>query len=214
MDMNPSLPRVFLVRHGETAWTLTGQHTGRTDLPLSERGEQQARELEASLAALGFDRIFSSPLQRARRTAELAMPHARVEQDDDLMEWDYGDYEGRRTADIQVERPGWRLLDDGSPGGETLDAVGARADRVINRLRTQGGNSLLFAHRELLRILAARWILLPPIEGRRLLLATASLSVLGYDHDLSEPVIHAWNGHVTATANERLLNRPASGTRP
>jgi probable phosphoglycerate mutase len=191
--MNLNLPRVCLVRHGETAWTLTGQHTGRTDLPLTKRGERQASELEAGLAALSFDRIFSSPLQRARRTAELAMPHARVQEDDDLMEWDYGAYEGRRTADIEVERPGWRLLHDGSPGGETLDAVGTRADRVIGRLRARGGNVLLFAHRELLRILAARWIGLPPIEGRRLLLAAASLSVLGYDHDLTEPVIHIWN---------------------
>lgn len=198
--MNANLPRVYLVRHGETAWTLTGQHTGRTDLPLTERGEQQARGLEEGLSALTFDRIFSSPLQRARRTAALAMPHARVEEDDDLMEWDYGAYEGKRTAEIEVERPGWRLLDDGSPGGETLGAVGARADRVIGRLRAHGGNALLFAHRELLRILAARWIGLPPIEGRRLLLATASVSILGYDHDLTEPVIHAWNGHVTATA--------------
>jgi probable phosphoglycerate mutase len=200
--MNLNLPRVCLVRHGETAWTLTGQHTGRTDLPLTKRGERQASELEAGLAALSFDRIFSSPLQRARRTAELAMPHARVQEDDDLMEWDYGAYEGRRTADIEVERPGWRLLHDGSPGGETLDAVGTRADRVIGRLRARGGNVLLFAHRELLRILAARWIGLPPIEGRRLLLAAASLSVLGYDHDLTEPVIHIWNAKTVDSEQE------------
>ena len=199
--MDLDLPRVYLVRHGETAWTLTAQHTGRTDLPLTEQGERQARELKASLTALSFDRIFSSPLQRARRTAELAMPHARVEEDDDLMEWDYGAYEGKRTADIEVERPGWRLLRDGSPGGETLDSVGARADRVIGRIRAERGNVLLFGHREVLRILAVRWIGLAPIEGRRLLLATASLSVLGYDHDLTEPVIHAWNGRVTATAS-------------
>lgn len=199
--MNVELARVYLVRHGETAWTLTGQHTGRTDVPLTEEGERQARELGPTLTALSVERIFSSPLQRARRTAELAMPHARAEEDDDLMEWDYGAYEGKRTADIEVERPGWRLLADGSPGGETLDAVGARADRVIGRVRAQGGNVLLFAHRELLRILAARWIGLAPIEGRRLLLATASLSVLGYDHDLTEPVIHVWNGCVTAAAS-------------
>jgi len=199
--MNLELPRVYLVRHGETAWTLTGQHTGRTDLPLTEEGERQARELGPPLTALSFDRIFSSPLQRARRTAELAMPHARVEEDDDLMEWDYGTYEGKRTADIDVDRPGWRLFRDGCPGGETLDAVGARADRVIGRLRAQGGNVLLFAHRELLRILAGRWIGLEPIEGRRLLVATASLSVFGYDHDLTEPVIHVWNGRVTAAAS-------------
>lgn len=197
--MNQELPRVYLVRHGDTAWTLTAQHTGRTDLPLTEQGERQAREVGASLTALRFDRILSSPLQRARRTAELAMPHSRIESDNDLMEWDYGAYEGRSTVDIEVERPGWRLLRDGSPGGETLDAVGARADRVIGRLRAGGGNVLLFGHREILRILAVRWIGLAPIEGRRLLLDTASVSVLGYDHDLSEPVIHAWNGRGTKT---------------
>ena len=198
--MNPALPRVYLVRHGDTAWTLTAQHTGRTDLPLNEQGERQARELVASLTGLRFDRILSSPLRRARRTAKLAMPHSSIESDDDLMEWDYGAYEGRSTVDIEVERPGWRLLRDGSPGGETLDAVSARADRVIGRLRAGGGTVLLFGHREILRILAVRWIGLAPIEGRRLLLATASLSVLGYDHDLTEPVIHAWNDRSLAIA--------------
>jgi len=201
--MNQALPVVYLVRHGETAWTLTAQHTGRTDLPLTEQGERQASALGPTLTALCIDRIFSSPLQRAHRTAELAMPHARVEADDDLMEWDYGAYEGRRTAEITVERPGWRLFRDGCPGGETLDSVGARADRVIGRIRSPGGNALLFGHREVLRILAVRWIGLAPIEGRHLLLATASLSILGYDHDLTEPVIHAWNGRGTATASAR-----------
>jgi broad specificity phosphatase PhoE len=200
--MNDSLPRVYLVRHGETAWTLTAQHTGRTDLPLNEKGERQARGLAGCLVALPFERILSSPLQRARRTAELAMPGASVEFDDDLMEWDYGAYDGRRTVDIEVERPGWRLFRDGCPGGETLDSVGARADRVIGRVRATGGDVLIFAHREILRVLAARWIGLSAIEGCRLLLATASLSVLGYDHDLAEPVIHVWN--------ERGTTRPAA----
>lgn len=201
--MNEALPRVYLVRHGETAWTLTAQHTGRTDLPLAETGERQARALSASLAALRIDRVLSSPLQRASRTAALAMPHAHIEEDADLMEWDYGDYDGRSTVDIEVERPGWRLLRDGSPGGETLDAVGARADRVIGRLRADGGNVLVFGHREILRILAVRWIGLAPIEARRLLLATASLSILGYDHDLTEPVIHVWNRLPTTVAVPR-----------
>ena len=191
--MSQALPMVYLVRHGETAWTLTAQHTGRTDLALNVQGERQARAVGARLAGLRFDRILSSPLQRARRTAELAMSNSRFEVDDDLMEWDYGAYEGRRTADIEVERPGWRLLRDGSPGGETLDSVAARADRVIGRLRAGGGNMLLFGHREILRILAVRWIGLAPKEGRCLQLATASLSALGYDHDLTEPVMHAWN---------------------
>jgi probable phosphoglycerate mutase len=198
--MSQTLPMVHLVRHGETAWTLTGQHTGRTDLPLNEEGEHQARGLAARLTALRIDRILSSPLQRARRTAELAMPGSLVECDDDLMEWNYGVYEGRRTIDIRVERPGWRLFHDGCPGGETLDAVGVRADRVIGRSRACGGNVLLFGHREILRILAVRWIGLPATEGRRLVLATGSLSVLGYDHDLTEPVMHAWNGCGTDVA--------------
>ncbi len=191
--MSQALPIVYLVRHGDTAWTLTGQHTGRTDLPLNEQGERRARELGARLSGLRFERVVSSPLQRARRTAELAMPGAFVETDDDLMEWDYGAYEGRRTSDIELERPGWRLFRDGCPGGETLDSMGARADRVIGRTRACGGNVVVVAHREILRILAVRWIDLAAIEGRRLLLATASLSILGYDHDLTEPAIHAWN---------------------
>ena len=196
--MNDALPRIYLVRHGDTAWTLTAQHTGRTDLALNERGERQARGLAARLTALRFDRILSSPLKRARRTAELAMPRSRIAAEDDLMEWDYGAYEGRRTVDIEVERPGWRLFRDGCPSGETLDAVGARADRVIGDIRAGGGDVLLFAHREILRVLAVRWIGLAPKEGRHLLLDTASLSILGYDHDLTEPVIHAWNGASTA----------------
>lgn len=195
--MNLALPKVYLVRHGETAWTETAQHTGRTDLALTWQGERQARALGAYLAALHIERILCSPLQRARRTAELAMPHARIEADEDLMEWDYGAYDGRSTADIERERPGWRLMRDGSPGGETLEAVSARADRVVGRIRAWSDNALLFGHREILRILAVRWIGLAPIEGRHLLLDTASLSVLGYDHDLAEPVIHVWNGRGT-----------------
>ncbi len=191
--MSQARATVYLVRHGETAWTLTAQHTGRTDLPLNEQGERQARDLGARLTALRVDRILTSPLQRAHRTAVLALPRAVIAPDDDLMEWDYGAYDGRSTADIELERPGWRLFRDGCPGGETLDSVGARADRVIGRIRARSGNVLVFAHREILRILAARWIGLAALDGRRLLLATASVSTLGYDHDLSEPVIHAWN---------------------
>ncbi len=198
--MSGAIAKVYLVRHGETAWTISRQHTGRTDIPLTERGEREAREVGARLTALRFDRILSSPLQRARRTAELAMPRSWVEADDDLMEWDYGAYEGRRTVDIEAERPGWRLFRDGCPGGETLDSVGARADRVVGRIRAGGGDVLLFAHREILRILAVRWIGLAPIEARCLMLATASVSVLGYDHDLAEAVIHAWNGRDATVA--------------
>lgn len=141
--MNQALPMVYVVRHADAAWTLTGQHTGRTDLPLSERGERQARGIGASLGALRIDRILASPLQRARRTAELAMPHARVEEDDELMEWDYGAYEGRRTVEIEVERPGWRLFREGCLGGETLDSAATRTDRVIDRMRADGGTVVL-----------------------------------------------------------------------
>ena len=195
--MSQTLPMVYLVRHGETAWTLTGQHTGRTDLPLTESGERAARELGSRLAGLRVERFLSSPLQRARRTAALATPDAVVETDDDLMEWDYGAYEGKRTADIEAERPGWRLFRDGCPGGETLESVGARADRIVGRIHACGGNVMIFAHREILRILAVRWIGLAPKEGRCLQLATASLSPLGYDHDPTEPVVHAWNDRGT-----------------
>ena len=191
--MSLTLPMVYLVRHSDTAWTLTGQHTGRTDLPLTESGERAACELGSRLASLRVDRLISSPLQRARRSAELAMPGALVETDDDLMEWDYGAYEGRRTADIEVERPGWRLFGDGCPGGETLAEVSTRADRVIARARAMGGDVLLFAHHDILRVLAARWIALPALGARCLYLETSSLSVLGYDHGLDEPVIRMLN---------------------
>jgi len=191
--MNFELPRVYLARHGETAWTLSGQHTGRTDIPLTERGEHAARELGARLRGLTFAQVLTSPLQRARRTGELAGFGERMELDPDLMEWDYGDYEGRRTSDIRAERPDWRLFEDGCPDGETLLEVSARTDRVIGRIRALERDLLIFAHGHLLRILMARWIALPAVEARRLYLETASVSVLGYDHDLGEPVIRLLN---------------------
>ncbi|MHB1077201.1 histidine phosphatase family protein [Thiobacillus sp.] len=191
--MSGALPLVYLVRHGETDWTLSGQHTGRTDIPLTERGEHAARELGTRLRGLTFTKVLTSPLQRARRTGELAGFGASAEPDPDLMEWDYGDYEGRRTSDIRAERPGWRLFEDGCPGGETLVDVSTRADRVIDRIRALESDVLVFAHGHLLRILMARWIALPALEARRLYLETASLSVLGYDHDLDEPVIRLLN---------------------
>ena len=192
-QMSGALPQAYLVRHGETAWTISRQHTGRTDIPLTERGERDARELGARLRGLTFTKVLTSPLQRARRTGELAGFGESAEIDPDLMEWDYGAYEGRRTSDIRAERPGWRLFEDGCPGGETLAEVATRADRVIARVRALGGDVLVFAHRDLLRILAARWVALPALEARRLHLETASLSVLGYDHDLDEPVIRMLN---------------------
>ena len=149
-------PKIYLVRHGETAWTISGQHTGRTDIPLTERGERDAQKLSARLRSMTFANVRTSPLQRAWRTGELAGFGARAEADADLLEWDYGAYEGRRTADIRAERPGWHLFEDGCPGGETVEAVGTRADRVIARIRACAGDVLLFAHRDILRVLAAR----------------------------------------------------------
>lgn len=191
--MNQELPKVYVVRHGETAWSLSGQHTGRTDLPLTEHGEQVARALSARLQDLHFAQVLTSPLQRARRTGELAGFGATAVADPDLMEWDYGDYEGLRSADIRAQRPGWRLFEDGCPGGETLAEVTARAERVIARMRALESDVLVFAHSHILRILIARWIALPAFEARRLHLATASVSVLGYDHDIDEPVIRSLN---------------------
>jgi probable phosphoglycerate mutase len=189
-----TLPSIYLARHGETLWSTTGQHTGRTDIPLTERGEQNARRLGERLKGITFARVLSSPLQRARRTAELAGFGAALEMDPDLMEWNYGDYEGRRTADIHRERPGWNLFRDGCPNGENAEQVGVRADRVIARLRQEAGNVLLFAHGHILRVLAARWLGLPPADARFFLLGTAALSILGYEHNrLDEPVIRLWN---------------------
>ena len=191
--MSAVLSNVYLVRHGETAWTVSRQHTGRTDLPLTEKGEHDAQALSVRLTSMRFDTVLTSPLQRARRTGELAGFGDAAQPDPDLMEWDYGAYEGRRTVDIRNERPGWRLFKDGCPGGETLQAVGVRADRVIGRIRALPSDVLVFAHRDLLRILATRWLGLPAEEARHLYLTTASLSILGYDHDLDEPVIRLWN---------------------
>ena len=191
--MNEALPQIYVVRHGETAWSLSGQHTGHTDLALTKAGEQAAQELSTRLHGLRFAKVFTSPLQRARRTAELAGFGESAEADPDLMEWDYGTYEGRRTVDIQAERPGWGLFEHGCPGGETLQDLATRADRVIARVRALERDVLIFAHREILRILIARWIALPALEARRIYLETSSVSILRYDHGLDEPVIYLLN---------------------
>jgi len=188
-----ALPVIYLARHGETAWTLSGQHTGRTDLPLTEIGERNGRALGTRLRGLAFAKVLTSPLQRAFRTCELAGFGNAAERDPDLMEWDYGEYEGRRTAEILVERPDWQLFRDGCPGGETADQVGARADRVISRVRAVRGDVLLFSSAHILRVFAARWLGLEAAGGRYLLLGTASLSLLGYEHNLAEPAIRLWN---------------------
>lgn len=191
--MNDALPKIYLVRHAETSWTISGQHTGRTDVPLSERGERDAQALGGRLQGMRFAEVLTSPLQRARRTGELAGFGEDAQADLDLTEWDYGTYEGRRTLDIRAERPAWRLFEDGCPGGETLAAVSVRADRVIARVRALGRDVLVFAHRDIMRILIARWVALPALEARRLYLETLSVSTLGYDHDLDQPVIRMLN---------------------
>jgi broad specificity phosphatase PhoE len=197
--MPESLPEVYLARHGETAWTLSHQHTGRTDIPLTERGERNARSLGERLRGTTFTRVFSSPLQRARRTAELAGCVGLVELEPDLMEWDYGQYDGKTTAEIRQERPDWSLFRDGCPGGESVTGVGARADRLLARLKGIDGRVLLFGHSHFFRVMAARWLLLPAADGRLFYLSTASLSIMGYEHSRDEPAVRLWNDvrHVT-----------------
>ncbi len=191
--MTKIFPTLYLARHGETAWSLSGQHTGLTDLPLTERGERNARNLGPRLAGLTFAKVFTSPLQRATRTCELAGFAAAAEVDRDLVEWDYGDYEGLRTAEIHEKRPEWQLFRDGCPGGESPDQIGARADRVVGRVRAVKGDVLIFSSGHFLRVLAARWLGLEPVNGRLFMLKTASLSALGYENELSQPVISLWD---------------------
>jgi broad specificity phosphatase PhoE len=185
------LNAVYLARHGETAWTISGQHTGVTDLPLTARGELDASRLGERLKGLAFNHVFTSPLQRASRTCELAGfgPVATI--DNDLVEWNYGAYEGKTTAEIHQGHPGWDLFRDGCPGGESVAAVASRADRVIRRLRSMDGDMLLFSSGHFLRVLASRWLGLETETGRYLFLEPAALSVVGYDQD--SPVIRLWN---------------------
>jgi len=192
--MSDTLPIVYLARHGETAWSLTGQHTGLTDLPLTERGERNARRLGERLSGLTFAKVFSSPLERTFRTCELAGFGGVAVVDPDLVEWDYGEYEGITTAEIRRKRPDWQLFRDGCPGGETPQQVGARADRVITRIRAVDGDVLVFSSGHFIRVLAARWLGADPrAPGRHFLLGTASLSAVGYEHDRTRPVIRLWN---------------------
>lgn len=192
-DKPLSLPEIYLARHGETAWSLTGQHTGRTDLPLAPQGEEDALGLGKRLAGLKPACVLTSPLQRARRTCELAGFGAAARIDPDLVEWDYGAYEGKTPAQIRCERPGWEIFRDGCPGGESLAQVVARADRVIARLRAIGASALVFSSGHLLRVLAARWLDQDGTLGRYLFLDTAALSILGYQRDLTDPGIRLWN---------------------
>jgi len=203
--MSEALPITYVARHGETAWTLTGQHTGLTDIPLTERGERNARRLGERLRELTFAKVFTSPLRRAFRTCELSGFATVAEVDPDLVEWNYGEYEGRRTAEIRAERPGWELFRDGCPGGETPRQIGARADAVIGRVRAVRGNVLLFSSGHFIRVLASRWLgLEPSVNSRFFMLSTASLSAFGYEHEPSRPVIRLWNEtrHVERDGNE------------
>jgi broad specificity phosphatase PhoE len=185
---------VTLVRHGETAWSAAGKHTGRTDIPLTPEGERKAALLAERLAGKTFDRVFTSPLQRAARTCALAGFGDRAVADPDLVEWNYGDYEGRTSREIEAGRPGWLIFRDGAPNGETAADVGARVDRVIARLRAADDRAIVFSSAHVLRVLTARWLGLDPSEGRLFKLDTASVSVLAYEHDSrAEPVIALWN---------------------
>jgi probable phosphoglycerate mutase len=191
--MSQPLPTLYLARHGETAWTVSGQHTGLSDIPLTERGERNARRLGERLKGLTFAYVFTSPLQRARRTCELAGFADRAEVDPDLVEWNYGAYEGTTSAEILKQRPDWQLFRDGCPAGESVAEVGARADRVISRLRALDADVLLFSSSHFLRVLGARWLGLDASGGRFLLLFTAALSIVGYEHNKTEPVLRVWN---------------------
>jgi broad specificity phosphatase PhoE len=191
--MSTPLPMAYLARHGETAWTVSGQHTGLTDIPLTERGERNARRLGERLQGLTFAKVLTSPLQRARKTCDLAGFGARCQVDPDLVEWNYGQYEGKTTAEILKQNPDWNLFRDGCPGGETPREIAARADRVIARVRSIEGNVLLFSSGHFLRSVTARWLGQDLSFGRFFYLSTAALSVVGYEHDRSEPVVRLWN---------------------
>ncbi|MBV9481771.1 MAG: histidine phosphatase family protein [Acidobacteria bacterium] len=183
---------VFVIRHGETAWSLTGQHTGTTDLPLTDNGRRLAERLFPVLAKEAFTRVLVSPMQRARETCELAGLGNAAVIDPDLVEWNYGEYEGLTPQQIHEKAPGWLIFRDGCPGGEMPEQVGARADRVIARVRAVEGNVALFAHGHLLRVFVARWIGLHTGAGEHFLLDTGSLSILGYYRDI--PAVKVWNG--------------------
>jgi broad specificity phosphatase PhoE len=189
-------PKLYLARHGETAWSLSGQHTGLTDIPLTESGEQGARQLGQRLRGLAFVRVFTSPLQRAARTCELAGFGSTATTDADLVEWDYGNYEGKTSAEIHLQNPDWQLFRDGCPGGESLQDIAARADRVVGRVRAAGGDVLIFSSGHFLRVLAARWLGMDASQGKHFLVSTASLSILSYEHNMREPVVHLWNEDV------------------
>jgi probable phosphoglycerate mutase len=188
-----ALPAVYLIRHGQTAWSLSGRHTGRTDLPLTPAGEQEARALACRLRPVVFGRVFCSPRLRDRQTCELAGLGNAVEIEPELVEWDYGDYEGLLTAEIQRQRPDWDIYRDGCPNGESPAEISGRADRLIARLRTLAGNTALFTHGHFSRILAVRWAGLTVPDAAHLISSTASVGILTYEHNLSQPGLALWN---------------------
>jgi broad specificity phosphatase PhoE len=185
------MPELWLIRHGETEWSLAGKHTGRTDMPLTGEGRRRAAALGELLRGHEFAQVISSPLSRAEETCRIAAPSGPLRLDDDLMEWDYGRYEGLTTAEIRLIVPGWSLWRDGTPEGETIGQVASRARRAIDRAVAANGDVALFAHGHILRVLAACWLRLPPAAGACFALGTASLSTLGYEHET--PVIISWN---------------------
>jgi broad specificity phosphatase PhoE len=187
------LPRLFLLRHGNTDWSDARRHTGRTDVPLNAAGEQHARALGARLAAERFTRVFASPLARVRRTCQLAGFGDQVEIDPDLTEWDYGDYEGLLTAAVHLTRPGWYLYRDGTPNGESPEQVAARADRFIERVRLTDGDVAAFSSGQIIRMIAARWLGLAPFAARHFYTDTASVGIMGYEHNRKEPVVRLWD---------------------
>jgi broad specificity phosphatase PhoE len=188
------LPKLYLARHGDTAWTENGRHTGRTDLPLNEHGEEHARQLGERLHGFSFARVFASPLIRVKKTCELAGFGAAAEIDADLVEWDYGKFDGRTTADILKEWPDWEMFRDGCPGGESADDVAARVDRFIAKVRRINGDVLAFSSGHTLRMIAARWCGLAPVAGRVFFCRPASVGVLGYEHQRADqPILRLWN---------------------
>ncbi len=192
--MNSTPLRLFIIRHGETKWSQTGRHTGGSDIPLTKRGEQEAREIGVRLRTVEFSKIFTSPLQRAKRTCELAEPDKAVTTDSDLSEWNYGDYEGKKSSDIRKDCPNWDLFRDGCPAGESPRQVAARADRIIVRLRLRVGNYALFTHGQFGAVLAMRWIGLPIADAEHFPLGTGSVSILAYASRHSDvPVVTRWN---------------------
>ena len=195
--MNTSLPKIYLARHGETAWSLSGQHTGRTDIPMTAQGEKNAQQLGIRLKKESFTHVFSSPLKRAVKTAALAGFEKRVKPEPLLLEWNYGDYEGLTTKEIHQDNPKWLIFRDGAPQGESPFEIGARCDALIKKIlflqQAEPGHCLLFAHAHILRMLATRWLGQPPENGALYVLSTASLSILGYEHNITEHVMHLWN---------------------